>query len=145
MARTSSKILNYTTTVSAQSSIAEIQRMLAQAGATSVTMIYESALPTGIEFSLLVGSNMFSFRLPCNMKGVVSVLAKAEPRYRRPEHIAAVSWRILKDWTEAQLAIIQAQMAQPSEVFFPYMLTSGGMTVYERAAGQARGLLELRD
>lgn len=43
-----------------------------------------------------------------------------------------VAWRIIKDWIEAQMAIIEAQLASMDEVFFPYMLDSAGQkTLYE--------------
>jgi len=32
-------------------------------------------------------------------------------KYRTREHAARVAWRICKDWIEAQLAIVDAEMA----------------------------------
>ena len=37
-----------------------------------------------------------------------------------------VAWRIIKDWVEAQMAIVEAQMADVAEVFLPYAVTNTG-------------------
>ena len=49
-----------------------------------------------------------------------------------PEQAARVAWRILKDWVEAQMAVIDAGMATLPQVFLPYAQTDTGETVYER-------------
>ncbi len=46
------------------------------------------------------------------------------------EQAARVAWRIIKDWVEAQIAIIDAGMATVTQVFLPYAQTPEG-TVYE--------------
>ena len=42
-----------------------------------------------------------------------------------------ISWRILKDWIEAQLALIETEMVSLDQVLLPYMTTDTGHSVYE--------------
>lgn len=42
-----------------------------------------------------------------------------------------VSWRIVKDWVEAQMAILESEMVQMDEIFLPYMLNGSGHTLFE--------------
>jgi hypothetical protein len=76
----------------------------------------------------------------------VSYLKLAEERYMRPwqtteEHARDVSWRIIKDWVEAQMAIIETCMVTTARVFLPYAVTKNGQTVYEYFAGNTQLLL----
>lgn len=43
-----------------------------------------------------------------------------------------VAWRILKDWVEAQMALLDIEMVRFEEIFLPYIETKNGRTVYER-------------
>lgn len=51
------------------------------------------------------------------------------------EQAARVGWRIIKDWIEAQLALVQTQMVTLDQVFLPYARTNTGETVYQRYIG----------
>jgi len=53
------------------------------------------------------------------------------PRYKTVEQAERVAWRIMKDWLEAQLAIIATEMVTLDQVFLPYMQGDDGRTVYE--------------
>jgi hypothetical protein len=43
-----------------------------------------------------------------------------------------VSWCIVKDWVEAQMAIVDTNMVQLEQVFLPYVIAPDGRTLYER-------------
>ena len=51
---------------------------------------------------------------------------------KNKEQALRVSWRIIKEWVEAQMAIIEAGQAELSEVFLPYAVTKDGDTVYQK-------------
>ena len=73
--------------------------------------------------------------MPANINGVMLAMQrdKKVPRGKcNMEQAARVGWRIVKDWVEAQLAMIHASMAETSEIFLPYAITSDGRTVYEK-------------
>ena len=43
-----------------------------------------------------------------------------------------MSWRILKDWVQAQRAIVDTKMVRLEQVFLPYAIMPDGRTLYER-------------
>ncbi len=86
--------------------------------------------PVALAFEL----NGYSYRLPCRHEAVTKLLVRdrnVPPRLSTPEQGLKVAWRILKDWVEAQVAIIQSGMVQVEEVFMPYQVLSNGQTFYE--------------
>ena len=42
-----------------------------------------------------------------------------------------VAWRIIKDWVEAQMALVDTSMVKTEEVFLPYMMVKGDKTLAE--------------
>ena len=43
-----------------------------------------------------------------------------------------VAWRILKDWIEVQMALLDIKMVTAEEIFLPYIIDQSGRTIYER-------------
>ena len=66
---------------------------------------------------------------------------QVKPTY---EQACRVAWRIIKDWLEAQMALIQTQQADLAEIFLPY-LTSGNQSFYEYVRSNNFLLPEGRD
>lgn len=130
-------ILNYTTSIQAGKTVGEIQQMLAKAGAQSVSIEYdEEAMPAALTFTVIFLGKPMPFKVPCNSDGVYKALCSSKSVPRSNKTIAQarrVAWRIIKDWTEAQLAIVESQQAQMAEAFMPYALdVSTGQTMFER-------------
>lgn len=128
-------ILNYTTSISTEKTASEIQKKLAMAGAQAVLCEYdEDGVMKSMSFRIGTQHGLVSFRLPANIAGVYHSLErddKVPKRYKTSDQAAKVAWRILKDWIEAQLAIIEAGMAEMTEVFLPYAQDREGRTMYE--------------
>lgn len=127
-------IANYTTTISADKTVGEIQGMLARAGASAVLFEFEDSIIAAVSFKLTHNGVPISFRLPSNIDKMYVYLQNSDvPRkYRSREQAARVAWRIIKDWLRAQLAIIETEQAEMVEVFLPYAQNSSGQTLYER-------------
>lgn len=126
-------ILNYTTSISYDKTIAEIQRCLVSHGANKIVTDYSDGLPTAVTFCLTMEGNMVAFALPCNYEGVLKAMQRDRKVPRRlctDEQALRVSWRIVKDWVEAQVAIVDARLADVAEVFLPYAVTKNGQTLY---------------
>ena len=76
--------------------------------------------------------------LPARIDACLNVLRKEKRENPRKqikdtrEQAERVAWRILKDWVEAQMALIDIEMARFEEVFLPYIQTNNGQTVYAR-------------
>ena len=126
-------ILNYTTSIDAYKSAAEVQGVLAKAGANSVSIDYENGAPSALSFAIVYLEHPIHFRLPCNAEGVLKALVKSNkvPRSQRTiDQARRVAWRIIKAWVEAQLAIVESQQAQMTEVFLPYVVAENGQTMF---------------
>jgi len=126
-------LLNYTTKVPVRRTSGEIQGLLVEAGARRIMTEYDDVgRAVGVAFAIETGYGERSFLLPINADRVESVLKRqrVEARYSTPEHAERVAWRIVKDWLEAQLAIIRTEMVTLDQVMLPYMATNG-RTMYE--------------
>lgn len=127
-------LLNYTTSVPVNRTVAVLQGLLVEAGARSIATEYSlTGAPTAIAFTADTPLGSRAFVLPVNAKRVQAVLQRERvpPRYSTPEHAERVAWRILKDWAEAQLAIIRTEMVTLDQVMLPYMKAADGRSVYE--------------
>lgn len=128
-------ILNYTTSISAEKTASEIQSKLVKANASAVMSEFENGILSRISFKVTTAHGEHAFQLPANIEGVFNAM-KRDPKVPRPsktrEQAARVAWRIMKDWVEAQLAIIEADMATLPQVFLPYMQIGPNETVYSR-------------
>ena len=129
-------ILASHTQVSAERTATEIQAALVRARASAVLTEYSAdGVLTHLSFRVDTRHGVMTFRLPANVDGVHSLLA-ANPTLRRThqtrEHAARVAWRICKAWVVAQLAVVEAGMAELPEVFLPYAQHADGKTVWER-------------
>lgn len=126
-------ILNYTTSIDSMRTIMEIQKILVKNGATKIMTQYENGIESAVTFCLIINGNEIAFSLPANHKGVLNAMNKDRKvaRYMcKPEQAQRVAWRIVKDWVEAQMAIIEAGLAETAEVFLPYVITKNGTTLY---------------
>ena len=129
-------ILNYTTTVNVEKTLAEIQRILARSGATSIQIDYDAGLPVALAFFAETPIGNRAFVLPANIDGVWKALTDQNRRGRVPSRFATkqqasrVAWRIIKDWIAAQMAIIEAGMVTLDQVMLPYMQV-GEQSFYE--------------
>lgn len=133
-------ILNYTTSITAEKTASEIQSKLAKAKAQAVLCEYgDDGVMSAMSFRIDTKHGMVSFRLPANTAGVLRALTKDKKvpsRLKTRQQAANVAWRVLKDWVEAQLAIVEAEMAEITEVFLPYAQNAKGITVYRAMEAQ---------
>ena len=137
-------ILNYTTDVPVDRTVAEIQRKIARAGAASVRVDYKNGQPVSISFLLMLGDRSLPFRLPADTESVYWILFRDDslPRkYRSRPHAERVAWRIVKDWVEVQLALIESGQATLPQLFLPHAVRSDGRTLFEQVAADPRFLL----
>jgi hypothetical protein len=127
-------ISNYTTKVDSMSSVAEIQKVLMNHDADRVMIEYLDKMPVALTFQVNTVKGVVSFKLPANIEGVLNALKKdkAVPTANKNSAQALkVAWRILLNWVEAQMAIVEAEMATVDQVFMPYALLQSGNTVYQ--------------
>lgn len=129
-------ILNYTTGVSSEKTVGEIMAMLVKAKAQAILTEYEDEQVSAVSFRMETEYGPMHFRLPANVQMIWQVVAQDAriPKSQRTKAQATrVAWRIVKDWLQVQVAMIEAGMVDKMQIFLPYMQPegSGGQTLYE--------------
>lgn len=140
-------ILNYTTSINSEKTVSEIQKALAGAGARAVMSEYDDEqILSSIAFQILLNGEVISFRLPAQIDRIYVILqrdSKVPRKLKTREQASRVTWRIIKDWVEAQVALIEAEQVEMVEVFLPYAQAKDGKTIYQKLqSGGIAGLLE---
>ena len=124
-------LLNYTTKVNVFTTLGEIQSVLVKHGAKKIMQDYDDAgRIIALTFSIETPAGMCGVRLPANVDAVHKVLARQKVKCDR-EQAERVAWRIVKDWVEAQMAILESEMVQMDEIFLPYMVNNAGQTFFQ--------------
>ena len=131
-------ILNYTTTVDSFKTVSEIEYVLMKHKAKSIMKNYEGESITGLSFLIDTGMQQIPVKLPVKIDECLKVLKHEKSENPRKqikdtrEQAERVAWRILKDWIEAQMALLDIEMVRFEEIFLPYIETNTGRTIYER-------------
>lgn len=145
-------LLNYTSNVDADKTAQEISKCLSMHGARAVLTEYDDKeqVIKAISFKISLNEKEITFRLPCDWHPVYEVIKIQFPmKHRRGlygddlrkdiEHkesemrLQAVrtAWRIVKDWVEAQMALVETHMVTTVQVFLPYAVMKNGKTLSE--------------
>jgi len=130
---------NYTSQVSASTSIGWIEDKLARHGARQILKEYSpGGQVTSVAFIIHVNGIELPFHLPARIEACEKVL-KAEVRrpnkdtYKRiAEQAERTAWKIVADWVDAQMAMIELSQVDILEVFLPYLYDRGKkLTFYQ--------------
>ena len=145
-------VLNYTTTISAEKTIGEMQRLLAQHGAARVALDYENGHAVGLTFELATPHGQRTFSLPVDVDAMSRLLVErsnagklrsgSKAQHHSREQAERTAWRVMKDWLSAQLTLVSTRMASLDQVMLPYLHVDGERTLYA-AYRQQEQLLEL--
>lgn len=121
-------IKNYTSQVPANRSISWIEGKLARSGANQILKDIDiEGRVTGIAFILPVNGTSMAFKLPAQIKACEEVLKsevrrpKADTFKRIKEQAERTAWKIVADWVDAQMAMIELSQVDFLQVFLPYM------------------------
>jgi len=122
-------IKNYTSTIDASRSMAKIEELLVEIGATNINKQYVEKVCTGITFLLF--DQQLQKTLPFHLKAQVQecfvILWKDVKRPRSDtrailqQQANKTAWKILSDWTEIQCSMILLGQAKPLQMFLPFM------------------------
>lgn len=148
-------LLNQTTEIPAEQTIGEIQKMLSSHGVMSMMTDYDGPYVSAVSFRMNINGTIITFRLPCNWRAVLEIFnnAQGEPRFSDPKKIASIlerrkdqaiktAWRIIHTWTKAQLALVEVNMVTIPQVFLPYAVMKGGLTLSEKMSDDPQFLLD---
>lgn len=134
---------NYTSTVPASRSVSHIEDMLVRHGATDIYKKYspEKKLEA-ISFMLYVQGRKVPFKVPARVDNVEKMLRGA---VRRPkpgtmqkigEQAERTAWKLVSDWVDVQMSLIELKQLDIMEVFLPYVYdVAKDQTFYEKLLG----------
>lgn len=131
-------ILNYTTTIDAFKTVSEIEYILMKHRAKSIMKDYDGETITGLSFLIDTGMQRIPVKLPVKIDECLKVLKKEKRENPRKQikdtwdQAERVAWRILKDWIEAQMALLDIEMVRFEEIFLPYIETTNGQTIFQK-------------
>lgn len=129
---------NYTSSVPVETTILRIEKALARAGAVGIAKSYMDGEVTSLRFGLfeLESGKQMTIQVPARVDAVEAVLKKS---IRRPrpgtwklihQQAQRTAWRLVQDWVEVQLALIEMGQAEALQVFLPYV-HNGEKTFFE--------------
>lgn len=116
---------------------------------------YDGEQITALSFVVDTGCNQIPIKLPAKVDECLKVLELEKKRETKnvkatKEQAERVAWRILKDWVESQMALLDIQMVKFEEVFMPYIVDKHGRTLFEKLEeqqfliGQNNDLVEVK-
>lgn len=134
-------IKNYTS--NSANTFSNIQKILSTHKAQSIMFDYDNnGRIKGIGFALVIDNKLIGFKLPARVEAVEQVFyAAKKPKYnwqkadpltdKEKDQAYRTAWANVKDWIDAQMAMIDTGMVKPEEVFLPYAVTKTGATYFE--------------
>ena len=121
------KLKYYTSLISPEKSIIQIEKKLVEIGASHIAKSYESGHLSGIMFQVQNKDRPMSFKLPANVGLVTDMMLSdiKRPRCgtenRIREQAERTAWKLLLDWVEVQASMILIGRREVVEVFLPYL------------------------
>jgi len=129
-------ILCYTTKVAASKTVAEIESILVKHKAQSIMKNYKDEKIVSLSFLVNTGCRQIPIKLPAKIEECYKVLKKERKSNKAVkdtmDQAEMVAWRILKNWIDAQMALLDIEMVQFEEVFMPYIVDTTGKTLFEK-------------
>jgi hypothetical protein len=136
-------IKNYTSEKSVEKIFTELQQTLGTHGAKQISFDYgDDGKVHGVQFVIKVKDRFFPIKLPARVDQAQAVLKRQYENGEIKSHIGTkvysydqayrVAWRNILDWVQAQMALLEIDMAKMEEVFLPYMLDRQGVSYFER-------------
>lgn len=125
-------IKNWSTKIPIEKTIMEIESILSKHGATHIFKMYDSkGSPTALAFKTMYKDNEISFKLPMELDKIKIVFKNQASKGNLPkrlwdneEQCKRTGWRIIKDWIDSQMALIEINVVRFEEIFLPYMYDS---------------------
>jgi len=131
-------LLDYTTKVPVSRTVSQIQAKLVEHGARAIMMEFDDqGKVKALTFSITMPNGELPIRLPIGAAATLRVLQRQYDNreipgsYAKADHAYRVAWRIIKDWVEAQLSLVETEMVKMEQIFLPYVVTGSGATLYE--------------
>lgn len=135
---------NYTSSVSAQTTISFIEAYLMECGATGIAKEINHGHVAAIIFEAPDDKGRKRLiKLPANVEGVHEFLWRdyasnaVRPRKQKEDfrdQATRTAWKIMQDWCQVQMSLIKLKQADLLQVFLPY-IWDGNQTYYDYLKG----------
>lgn len=122
---------NYASTASLPNIFNAIEKTLSTHGAKQIIRDYDdNGKISAISFIVKTNKGDLGIRLPARYDKVEKIFQDQGIRYK-PEQPYRTAWATIRDWVDAQMALIDWEMVKPEEVFLPYAVVKSGKTYFE--------------
>lgn len=141
------RLKNYSSEASESSIFEAIRKSLAAHKAKRIMFDYDDeGRATSIEFVVELGRTSYTFKLPARFEEAEPLVAEA----RKAARMGATSgealsnqayravWATIRDWVDAQMALIDIGASRIEEVFLPYLVVGEDRTLFEEFAEQKK-------
>lgn len=145
---------NYTSAVAASHTIYRIEQLLIKVGANSIAKDYDATgKMSGLTFEIqLEGNRPMRIKIPADVEGCLSALwadyadgfslspdknevwgtaRKKKKRRDFADQAEKTAWKLMQDWVEVQISMVQLKQADFMQVFLPYAW-DGRRSFYQR-------------
>lgn len=126
-----SKLKNYKSSASMPNIFRAIEKTLAEHKAKQITRNYDdNGRIISMSFVVETSRGFLTIKLPAKFDKVEKIFIAQGIRYKE-EQPYRTAWATIRDWVDAQMALVEWEMVKPEEVFLPYAVTKTGKTYFE--------------
>ncbi len=134
---------NCYTSIKVDKTMSDIERILSTHGASDIWKQYDgSGNVLCLNFAVTTDFGKIPFRLPMDAQKISQILRNEKKAGRLPglskarvediDTARKVGWRIIKDWIDSQLALVEVNLVKVEEIFLPYAYNPAkNQTLYE--------------
>lgn len=145
---------NYTSDVPEQETVHRIEKVLIRCGASGITKEYANTAGelAAVSFQIDTPNGKVNIRLPVDKQRALDALwmdyveddrlstdgqtiwSNTRKKKRKKDFVqqaGRTAWKIVQDWVEVQMSMIQLKQADTEQVFLPYMIDITGKSFYQ--------------
>ena len=123
-------IKNYTS--NSKQTFDKILKSLSTHGANKIFFEYDDVGKIKkLAFSLSISGHDYSFVLPAKVEAVRQIFEDSGYSYKEDQPYRT-AWANIKDWIEAQMALVETNQVKMEEVFLPYLMTGENQTLFQQ-------------
>lgn len=122
---------NYASTSALPNIFSAIKKTLSTHGAGQIIEDYKDGRIVAISFVVNTKKGPMGVRLPARFEKVSAIFDQQGYRYKEDQPYRT-AWATIRDWVDAQMALIDWEMVKVEEVFLPYAVGQDGRTLFEK-------------
>lgn len=138
---------NYTS--AGKNTFEKIQNILSAHHANKIMFDYKEGKVEAITFGLNIDGKQMGFRLPALVENVTEILYGGVDRWGNRKKISdsqreqayKTAWANIRDWIDAQMALVATKQAKIQHVFLPYAVMKDGRILSEHIESNPNFLL----